>query len=230
MLFFKTHDAVFASRPKTQFGKYISYGNKGVVPAQYGLYWRSMRRLCTTELLTNAKIEMFKDVRGEELRSLVEELKVAANAGEVVDVSEKVDLLVEDMVYRMFFGKKDYQLMDSKVNLREGLWLAGSFNLIDFLPFLAPFDIQGLTHRNKSFGKDLDRLLMTIIDDHEKHPRGNQRDIIDIMLSLMDSNNAKDVQFDLVDIKAIVTDLILAGIDISATTILWAFSEVMKRS
>ncbi|KAK9091212.1 hypothetical protein Sjap_024389 [Stephania japonica] len=164
-LFFKTHDAVFASRPKTQFGNYISYGNKGVAPAQYGPYWRNMRRLCTTELLTNAKIEMFNDVRREELISLVEELKVAANAGAVVG---------------------------------------------------------GLTHRNKSFSRDLDKLLMIIIHEHEKHPRdGNQMDIIDVMLSLMDSNNAKDVQFDLEDIKAIVVDLILAGIDTSATTISW---------
>ncbi|MBA0700391.1 hypothetical protein Goari_026752, partial [Gossypium aridum] len=40
-LFLETHDVVFASRPKLQFADYVSYGNKGLVFAPYGSYWRT---------------------------------------------------------------------------------------------------------------------------------------------------------------------------------------------
>ncbi|KAK9091210.1 hypothetical protein Sjap_024387 [Stephania japonica] len=135
-LFLKTHDAVFCSRPKIQASELISYGNKGVAFAKYGPYWRHMRKFFTLELLSNAKIEMFKEMRREDVCGVVEEIK---------GVSE-----------------------------------------------------------------------------------GSDKDFINIVLSLMESNNAHGVQLDLDSIKAILLDMLAAGMDTSATASLWALSELMK--
>ena len=38
--FLKTHDHVFASRPKSAAGKYLSYNHHNITWAPYGPYWR----------------------------------------------------------------------------------------------------------------------------------------------------------------------------------------------
>ncbi|KAF2298771.1 hypothetical protein GH714_027142 [Hevea brasiliensis] len=69
-----------------QASLYMSYGNKGVVFSEYGPYWRSVRKLCTLQLLSASKIEYFAPMRREEVGLLVDSLKKAAAARDVVDI------------------------------------------------------------------------------------------------------------------------------------------------
>ena len=142
-LFLKTHDAVFASRPKIQASEYLCYGRKGMAFTEYGPYWRNARKLCTLELLTKVKIDSFAAMRKEELGVLVQSLKQMAAAREVVNISKKVGELIEDMTHRMLFGRcKDYQRADLKALVQETLILLGAFNIADFVPFLGALDLQ----------------------------------------------------------------------------------------
>ncbi|KAL6998298.1 hypothetical protein U1Q18_008424 [Sarracenia purpurea var. burkii] len=95
-LFLKTHDTAFANRPKTVASEYLAYGSKGMIFTEYGLYWRNIRKLCTQELMNKSKIDSYKDMRRMKLEKLVESLKEAATAHEVVDLTEKVGSLLED--------------------------------------------------------------------------------------------------------------------------------------
>ncbi|KAK9114845.1 hypothetical protein Syun_021642 [Stephania yunnanensis] len=232
-LFLKVHDLAFAGRPRVQASEYLSYGQKGLVFAQYGPFWRDMRKLCTLELLTNAKVEMFKGMRREEVCGVVEEVRGVGVVGGVVELSEMVGRVVEDMSYRMICGSKDGGEFEFKESIKEMSELFGAFNLSDFVPFLRPFDLQGLVPRMKSLSKELDRKLMKIIEQHiqdttTKQEGKDYKDFIDIMLSLMESNNEHEMQLDLDHIKAIVMDMIGASTDTSATAILWIFSELLK--
>ena len=94
-LFLKTHDTGFASRPKIQASKYLLYGGKGLGLAEYGAYWRSMRKLCTLHLLSASKVEMFAPLRRKELGLLVKSHEKVSASREVVDLSELVAELVE---------------------------------------------------------------------------------------------------------------------------------------
>lgn len=142
-LFLKTHDAVFASRPKIQASEYLCYGRKGMAFTEYGPYWRNARKLCTLELLTKVKIDSFAAMRKEELGVLVQSLKQMAAAREVVNISKKVGELIEDMTHRMLFGRcKDYQRADLKALVQETLILVGAFNIADYVPFLGALDLQ----------------------------------------------------------------------------------------
>ena len=51
--FLKTQDSIFASRPATAAGKYISYNFKAMLLSPYGDYWREVRKLCVLELFTS---------------------------------------------------------------------------------------------------------------------------------------------------------------------------------
>ncbi|KAA8541200.1 hypothetical protein F0562_025193 [Nyssa sinensis] len=237
-LFLKTHDTVFASRPKLQVSEYLSYGTKGMAFTEYGPYWRNVRKFCTHELLSAAKIDLFKAMRREELESLVQSLMVAAKAEVVVDVSEKVFGLTEDMTYRMLFGRNKDHRFDIKSLVQETMSLAGAFNMADYLPFFAALDLQGLTRRFKETNKVLDKMLEIIIEEHMQEANSGQQshrhelDFVDIMLSLMKkSTYTHDEQSYIIDrtnVKAIILDMIAGAIDTSATAIEWVLSELLR--
>ncbi|PON66668.1 Cytochrome P [Trema orientale] len=130
-LFLKTHDIIFASHAKVQASEYLSYDTKGMEYLAYGPYWQSVRKLCMLQLLSGSKIESFTALRHEGIVSLVEWIRGAEAACEVVDVIRKVGELVA-MSARMIFGpnlKESYHL---KELVHEGLCLIGAFNFADY--------------------------------------------------------------------------------------------------
>ncbi|GMN56687.1 hypothetical protein TIFTF001_025798 [Ficus carica] len=147
-LFLKTYDTVFASRPRVPASDYMSYGSKGMAVSEYGPYWRNVRKLCTQQLLSASKIESFAVMRRSEIGELVKSLRRSAAAREVVDVSRKVSELIADMACMMILGVD----LEDKYHLQglvhEGLSLIGQFNLADYVPFLAPLDLQAMFDRN----------------------------------------------------------------------------------
>lgn len=144
-LFLKTHDVVFASRPKLQVSDFLSYGHKNLVFAKYGPYWRNIRRLCTIELLSHSKIEALMPMRVEEINEFTESLKKAEKDGSVVDITVKIESLIEGMTYRMLFGSKEDK-GDFKTGLLEAIGLIGHFNLADYVPYIGVLDIQVIYH------------------------------------------------------------------------------------
>ncbi|KAL1824690.1 hypothetical protein ACET3Z_011468 [Daucus carota] len=85
-LFLKTHDSVFSVRPKMEAVVYISYGNNGISFTN-GSYWRHVRKFVVQELLAPAKTSSFRGMRREEVGLVVEDIKKAAAAGKVVDIT-----------------------------------------------------------------------------------------------------------------------------------------------
>ncbi|KAK9114852.1 hypothetical protein Syun_021649 [Stephania yunnanensis] len=114
-LFLKTHDAVFCSRPKIPASELISYGNKGVAFAEYGPYWRHMRKLCTLELLTNAKIEMFEEMRRGEVCGVVEEIKGVGRAGNSCQGVVNVSYRKRGLAHQMKRINKDLDALFNKI-------------------------------------------------------------------------------------------------------------------
>ncbi|XP_022132564.1 cytochrome P450 CYP736A12-like [Momordica charantia] len=231
-LFLKTHDHVFASRPLIQASNHISYGRKGLGFAEYGPYWRNIRKMCTVELLSNLKVSSFRSMRSEEVGLLIDHLREAAKSDVVVNLSSKVTSLVADMTCLMVFGKKygDEQLDERgfKAVIQEVMQLAAAPNLGDFIPYVAGLDFQGFNRRAKSISKVIDGFLERIIDEHLQPKIGNKtKDFVDVMLDLMNSQ-ATEYQIERSSIKAIILDLLAAAVDTSATTISWALSELIK--
>lgn len=236
-LFLKTHDAVFANRPKVQAYDYLSFGSKGVAFTEYGPYWRDVRRLCTAELLSTAKVDSFASMRREELGLLVQSLQKSAAARQVVNVSVKVGELIEDMTYRMVFGSGKQNRFDLKAVIREATSLAGAFNLADYMPWLRLLDLQGLTRRLKETRRLEDKILEDIIDEYEQetaeHQATNCRCFIDVMLSLNNKsinipNYEQSNTMNRTNIKAILLDMLVGTIETSAITIEWTLSELLK--
>ncbi|KAM1398285.1 hypothetical protein ACFX2I_015752 [Malus domestica] len=215
-LFLKTHDSVFASRPTLEVCDYLSYGQKGMALTNYGPYWRQ---------------EGGGGVVGSSL-------KKAAKAGEVVDLSNKVGELVENIIYRMILGSQNDDLFDVKGIVKEIVSLIGSFNIGDYVPFLSPFDLQGLTKRAKRTRATADQLFEKIIGEHEQVAMSGQfqyhhhKDFVDVLLSLMNQplnpNDKQAYMIDRTNVKAILVDMITGAFDTSSNAIVWSLAELLR--
>lgn len=140
--FFKTNDVVFASRPRLQATNYLVYGSKGLVFSEYGAYWRNIRKVCTVQLMSASKVESFAPLRKRELQLAVNSLQKAARVGEVVDLSELVHNLLEEIVYKMVLGCSKDEEFDLKGLIQQATTLVGAFNLADYVPCLGALDLQ----------------------------------------------------------------------------------------
>ncbi|XP_073293441.1 cytochrome P450 71AU50-like [Primulina huaijiensis] len=232
-LFLKTYDLVFASRPPHEAAKYISWDQKSLAFGKYGAYWRNMRKLCTLELLSNLKINSFQPMRKEELGLFIEAVKEESQRGTVaVDLSAMVSSLTAEMSCRMVFGKKyedkDFDERGFKSVIQEGMKLAALPNLGDYFPLLGILDLQGLTKRMKAVAKVFDDFFEKVIDDHVKtSDRGQVKDIVDTMMSIMESGET-EFQFDRGHVKAIMLDMLSASMDTAASTIEWVLSRLLQ--
>ncbi|XP_028772136.1 cytochrome P450 CYP736A12-like [Neltuma alba] len=233
-LFLKTHDPVFANRPHTQATDYLFYGSKGVVFSDYGPYWRDMKKLSIQHLFNASNQELFGHIRRKESRMLVKLLENAATKGGVVDISEKVHGLLEDVVYKIILGRNNDDQFDLKGLVSEVFRLTGAFNLADLVPWLGAFDLQGIRRRCKEISKALDQLFEKIIKEHEQARKsrkdGKNEDFMDILLSLMhqpmDDGQTHQITRD--DIKANMLSLIAGAYETAAISVEWILSELLR--
>ncbi|KAL3721612.1 hypothetical protein ACJRO7_034020 [Eucalyptus globulus] len=231
--FLKTHDLIFASRPPHEAAKHISYEQRSLAFAPYGPYWRNIRKMCTLELLSNAKIYSFKSMRRDEVGLLVNFLKDASRDHMAIDLSAKISSLSADMSCLMVFGKKymdrEFDERGFKAVVQEVMVLTATPNIGDYVPFLASFDLQGLTKRMKAVSRVFDAFFEKIIDEHleTKKEEGQTKDFVDVMLGIMGLNEG-EYHIDRPHIKAIILDMLAGSMDTSATAIEWAMAELIK--
>ncbi|RWR83984.1 cytochrome P450 CYP736A12-like protein [Cinnamomum micranthum f. kanehirae] len=102
--FLKTHDSSFANRPSIEAITHVSYGDKGVVFSPYSPYWRSLRKWCTSELLSHSKVESFEPMRKEALCGVVQSLRSIAEARSIADLTTMVGSLSASITCKMVLG------------------------------------------------------------------------------------------------------------------------------
>ncbi|XP_020270794.1 cytochrome P450 71A1-like [Asparagus officinalis] len=203
----------FANAPLWRSSASLSYAPQAAFAfADYGDYWRHIRKLCVTHLLSAPKILAFRPVRAEEVALFVGTLACAAKSGSGVSVSSAVKEVICGIVTRTIMGRKfeagteeGRRFME---NTKELMSLFGAFNAADFLPALRVFDVQGLRKRMRKVHAEFDEMLERVIDEHLKEGKkreGEVKDFVDVMLELMESGEEVDgVRIDRTTVKAIV--------------------------
>nr|GLL20397.1 cytochrome P450 CYP736A12-like [Ipomoea trifida] len=233
-LFLKTHDHVFASRPRYEAAKYILYDEKDLIAAKYGPYWRQMRKLCTLQLLSPPKINSFRPAREQEVNLGVISLKQKAKNRDLVDLSAFVSTMNGNMSCIMVFGKKyteeEFAETGFRAVMRETTQLSAAPNLKDYFdfPLLGGFDLQGLTRRMKAVSRIYDDFFERVINEHIENKDTKQtKDIVDTLIGIMESGQT-EFQFDRRHVKALMLDMLVASMDTSATAIEWILSEIIR--
>jgi cytochrome P450 len=229
--FLKNHDHVFSSRPTMRCGKNLFYNSVDMIFSPYGQYWKQVRRISVSELLSTKSLEALRFQREEEVSVMIHSLleKCARVSNPVVDVSKTVLAVAVDIICRMAFGRKysDEEAYDNRgfeEMIKEFGFLLGAFDIGDFIPYLGWMDLQGLGRRQKAISRTADAFYEKLIEEHlaQKDVR-ETRDFVDVLLALSEHNIRRD------NIKAILIDMLHAGSDAPSTALEWAMSELLRR-
>ncbi|CAI9291266.1 unnamed protein product [Lactuca saligna] len=191
-------DLTMANRSPPLAALTISYGGNGIVWSNSNTHWRNMRNILAIQLLS---ITNFKDCQGfrtYEVRRLVKEV---------------------------------YTNLNFKI-----LKLLGAPNISDFLPVLSRFDLQGRQREMQRQLEYVDRIFESIIQGRmEANSRINEgegeedrrKDFLQILLELMEQKDAT-ISLDIIKIKALLMDIVLAATDTTSTMVEWVMSEVLN--
>ncbi|GLJ22379.1 hypothetical protein SUGI_0421240 [Cryptomeria japonica] len=238
--FLKTHDKVFASRPRTAAGKYIGYNFKDLILSPYGPYWRHMRKLCVVELLNTKRIDSFRCIREEEMLLAIRSVwEMSGQGKKPVNLTNLFSSFVQAVMWRILADTKfsfngDTHLgghgEEVKKMASEVAATVGAVNIGDFIPYLDWLDLQGVKRRMKKVHNSFDQVISKIIEEHQQrrrefHKESDTKDIIDVLLE-MESLDGREVTEE--NIKAIVFDIFVAGIETTSTSLDWAMSAILK--
>ncbi|KAK1685407.1 hypothetical protein QYE76_046255 [Lolium multiflorum] len=232
-------DITFASRPSILVGEIFGCGNLDIAFAPYGAYWRTLRKLCTVELLSERKVRQFASVRDSETMSLVRQVRAAGRGGELVNLGRMLVSCASAITAETTFGE------GCGVELREQflsaidlvLKISGGLCVGDLFPCLWFVDvITGLKHRLWRTRLQLDAVFDKIIAESEARREEKKKttmgkigddDLLSVLLRIKDEGEL-DFPIGTTNIKAIVTDLFTAGTETTSSAAEWTMSELMR--
>ncbi|CAK9143740.1 unnamed protein product, partial [Ilex paraguariensis] len=198
---FTKNDAIFANRPHSTLHRHLGYNYTALVSASYSDHWRSLRRLCSVEIFSPARLNMFLPIREEEVKRLLSSLyKMSSSGGgdgftfTKVQLRSKVYELTFNNITRMVAAKRYYGevgIQDKEEAkqfhdlISAAFKLSGASNAGDYLPLLRWIDYKGIEKNMSIISKKMDKFLQGLID--ERRQCNTNDTMIDHLLSLQQS-------------------------------------------
>ncbi|KAJ9186672.1 hypothetical protein P3X46_002218 [Hevea brasiliensis] len=242
---FTSNDRALASRPSTAATKHMCYNDAVFGFAPYSPHWREMRKIVMSELLSNRRLEMVKNVQSSEvdvgIRKLYDLWVKNSCHPVLVELNHWFEDLTLNVLVKMVAGKcfaggsDDVEARRFQKTISEFFHLMGMFVVSDAVPSLWWLDLQGHERKMKKIGKDLDAILEAWMDEHrQKRASGElqeegEQDFFDLMLSLEEEGRLSGFPYDeKTSIKATCLTVIAAGSDTTSTMLTWAISLLLN--
>lgn len=198
---FKTHDLNFASRPSFAFADELPYGNSGFFATPYGDYWRFMKKLCMTQLLSPKQLDHTRFLRHQEILRLLRRLKECGENKEVVDLGAELMKLTNNSICKMVMSTCCSENGDEaekiRVLVKESFELAAK---VCFGDVLGPFKRLGFWIYGKQaldVTMRYDKLLEGIMEQHEERAKRDgfwlreDYDLMDLLLKVYHDDKAE---------------------------------------
>ncbi|KAF2320205.1 hypothetical protein GH714_025896 [Hevea brasiliensis] len=223
-----------------------NYRDGSLAVGRFSPYWRTVRRLCSVEMMTVKRINDTASIRRKCIDQMIsrniEDDTAAANArGEsgVVNLPHYLFLMAFNVIGNLMLSR---DLLDSQC--KEGyefvqatgmaaMW-AGTPNVADFLPFLKWFDPQGL-RRNMS--RDMARALKIVEgfvkERLEEYKLGNEeknnKDFLDTLLEFEGDGKDWHEKIPYERIIIIILEMFFAGSETTSAATEWAMAELLRK-
>ncbi|KAH0688523.1 hypothetical protein KY284_019076 [Solanum tuberosum] len=234
----KTHDLVCSSRPKSSLADKLFYGSRDVGFSPYGEYWRQIKSIVVLHLLSNRRVQSYRDIRQEETSNMIDKIRQeCGSSSSVIDLRDHFCFLTCNIISRVALGRKydeGESGMNAKVTLDELAELFGTFNIGDYIPRLEWVNkLTGLDTKVEKVAKSLDTFLECVIEEHiiknnkGEYSTGEAKDFVDVLLEVQ---NGKETGFPLQrdSLKAIILDIFAAGTDTTYTALEWIMTELLR--
>ncbi|CAL4997925.1 unnamed protein product [Urochloa decumbens] len=223
----KEKDVIFASRPSLMVSEIFCYGDKDIAFSPYGPYWRTLRKLCTVELLSAKMVRQLAPIRDEETLSLIQKIQAAGQGGKPVNLAKLLLSCSNKIAGKAAFGQDcSNELQEQFLSaMNVGLKISGGFTIGDLFPSLWFLDvITGLRHRMWRAHRQLDTVYDKIIAQCEAEGGDS---LLRVLLRIRDQGEL-EVPIDTINIKAILVDMFSGGTETTSSSVEWVMSELMR--
>ncbi|XP_026383322.1 cytochrome P450 71B36-like [Papaver somniferum] len=229
----KTLDLEFCTRPPLTGIKRLSYNHLDISFVPYGEYWKEVRKICMLELLSVKRVQSFKADMAEEIDVLIDFISLSSDTCRHVDIFEMLTNFTHKTICRVAFGSATGQsrnLFNGRLTeiLFGAMSVLSGFYASDFFPKVGWIvdRITGIHGRTENVFQDLDELFQQMIQEHlnPARPKPEHEDLIDVFLKLENDQISSTVRLANDNIKAILMNIFLAGVDSSAVAANWAMT------
>ncbi|KAJ0609569.1 putative cytochrome P450 [Helianthus annuus] len=240
-----THDLdqTFASRNTPIAASVITYGGSDLTFSNSKTaHWRNMRKLLVSQVMSNACLKASQSFRTRKVRKMVNE--VYTKIGKKVNINEMAFNTELNVVTSMLWGcsKSDEGMGSSYIEDRfhevesKIFKLLGAPNISDFFPWLSWFDLQKRRRDMQRHLEYVDQIFDNIIEKRIKAnsskidravEEDGRKDFLQILLELKDQRDTP-VSVNIIQIKALLMDIILAATDTTSTMVEWVMAEILN--
>lgn len=228
----KTHDQIFASRPKLSIPDIVVYGSNDITFSRYGEYWRQVKSIAVVHLLNNTRVQSYEHVRAKEVAVMIG--MIEKDGGSVTDLSELIFWLINNIVCKVALGRT-YRGFKLRNLLERFVQVLGVISVGSYVPWLSWIDrLSGLVDKAHGVAKEFDEFLEGVVEEHTNRRKGmdnapsdEEQDLVDILLDVQ-RDNTTGFTVDKDTIKAVILDVFAAGTDTSFATLIWSISELLR--
>ncbi|XP_041992411.1 cytochrome P450 CYP82D47-like [Salvia splendens] len=238
-------DLAVSSRPETASSRNLGYEMAMFGFAPYGQYWREVRKVVSTELLSARRLELQKHVLVSETDLSINELfgvwsQKANVAGRVsVEMKQWFGDLNLNTVLRMVVGKRCFGSGGGDIDearrcqrvMRDFFHLAGVFVVGDIMPYLRWLDVGGYEKKMKETSKELDLLVGQWLEEHrEREILDKGKDFMDVMLCVVRGTKFQNQHDSDIIIKSTCSNLISGASDTTSIMLVWAMALLLNNN
>ncbi|CAL0308349.1 unnamed protein product [Lupinus luteus] len=243
---FTINDLNVSYRPSILMTEHMTYNQCMLSFSPYGAYWRKIRKMSNSGILSKNKVDLLSDIRGLEVKSSIQELfnfwsrKKDESNFMLVEMKQWFRELALNVIFHIAAGKKDFggdatnndkEAQKYIKTIRKFLRLIGTYTVADAIPLLRWFDFGGYEKDMKKTFKELDYLIGGWLEEHRKkaldHDEKRNKDFIDVMLTMIDGSTIEGIDSDTA-IKATTMALILGATDSSIAIHTWTICLLLN--
>ncbi|VVB06455.1 unnamed protein product [Arabis nemorensis] len=228
----KTHDHALCYRISNDPVRAAGHHERSFVWLPPFARWRFLRKITTNQLLSTQRLEATKDLRMSKVQELMSFVNKCSERSEPVNMARASFITSLNIISNALFST-DLASFDDSDTTRElhdvvlrMMEIAGKPNVADFFPFLGFLDLQGTRKEARLRMHRLFKVFQGfIVTKRSSNASRNSNDMLDSLLNIAQENES---ELDDNDIKHLLLDLSLAGIDTTSSAVEWAMAELLR--
>ncbi|CAI9087818.1 OLC1v1021993C1 [Oldenlandia corymbosa var. corymbosa] len=229
----KTHDLAFSARPRRVSNQKLSYNGLDLAFSPYGEYWREVKKVCVSQIFSPKRVQSFRPILEDEVSLLINEISHQEAA--VINLSSMALNFTNMLICRIAYGKKFDKESHTKKRFDQNLHqieaFLGGYFVADYFPSLGWIDkLLGTSSLLDKNFKDLDSFYQQLIEEHldpNRPPDSAESDLLDILIQIK-SDPSSSLQLTWDHVKAILTNMFVAGTNTNSAVIIWAMTALIK--
>ncbi|KAG8374815.1 hypothetical protein BUALT_Bualt10G0034800 [Buddleja alternifolia] len=166
-------------------------------------HWKKLRKICNSQVFTTQRLDKLQDLRHQMMKKMIERVDGARKTREGIHVGRLVfgttlNLLSNTMFSGDMFDVRSDEMKELKELIANMMELAGRPNIADYLPFLKPFDPQGIRRGMMVSYDGLHKLFDDIIGRRIKRrvcEEGRFGDFLDVLLDYTEQHGPEHLTY-----------------------------------